>query len=301
VSGTTRYPDHADYDPAALARSKGSTRVSVCLPAKDEAESIGRIVSVVQAELVERHGLVDEIVVVDDGSVDETASVAAAAGAKVVSTSELLPELGPGTGKGEALWKSLYASTGEIVVWCDADIVDFGPRFVTGLLGPLLTQPSIGFVKGFYDRPVDGVVSTGGRTTELVARPVISMLFPWLAGVIQPLSGEYAGRRRVLEQVPFVQGYGVDLGLLVDISVRFGLDAIMQVDLGTRVHRNRTLDELSPQALAILQAAFHRAGIELPTAQRATLVRPGLPALPVAHVERPAMASVPAYRARYRG
>jgi glucosyl-3-phosphoglycerate synthase len=299
VSGTTRFPYHHDYDAAALAAVKGHTRVSVCIPAKDEAATIGRIVGVLRDELVEGCGLVDEIVVMDDGSSDDTAAIAAAAGATVASTAALLPELGPGTGKGEALWKSLHASSGDLVVWCDADIVDFGPRFVVGLLGPLLTQPSVGFVKGFYERPVDGIVSTGGRTTELVARPVVSLLFPWLSGIIQPLSGEYAGRRSLLEQVPFVQGYGVDLGLLVDLSVRFGLDCITQVDLGTRIHRNRTLDQLSPQALAIMQMAFRRAGIEVPTVDEAVLIRPSVVPTAVRHVERPPMRSVPAYRARY--
>jgi len=300
VSGTTRYPYYHDYDPAALVAAKGSTTVSVCLPAKDEAATIGTIVRVIHDELRVRHGLVDEIIVMDDGSTDDTAAIARAAGATVASTARLLPECGPGTGKGEALWKSLWASHGDIVVWCDADIVDFGPRFVIGLVGPLLTYPAVGFVKGFYERPIDGAISTGGRTTELVARPVISMLFPWLAGLIQPLAGEYAGRRELLERVPFVQGYGVDLGLLVDLTLRFGTEAVMQVDLGTRIHRNRTLDELSPQALAILQTAFHRAGIDVPTAERATLVRPTLPACDLVHVERPPMATVPGYRGRCR-
>jgi glucosyl-3-phosphoglycerate synthase len=190
------------------------------------------------------------------------------------------------------MWRGLHAAHGDIVVWCDADITNFGPRFVVGLVGPLLTEPSVGFVKGFYDRPVKGEPGTGGRTTELVARPLISLLFPRLACIVQPLAGEYAGNRELLEAVPFVQGYGVDLGLLVDISAEFGTEAIAQVDLGTRVHRNRTLDELSPQALAIMQTAFVKAGIPLNSAMAATLVRPGREPVPMAHVERPPLASL---------
>jgi glucosyl-3-phosphoglycerate synthase len=177
------------------------------------------------------------------------------------------------------------------VVWCDADITNFGPRFVTGVLGPLLRDPAVGFVKGFYDRPLDGERGTGGRTTELVARPLIALLFPHLGGIVQPLSGEYGGRRDVLEAVPFVQGYGVDLGLLIDICEQFGLRSIAQVDLGERIHRNRSLDELSPQAMAIMQTAFTKADLTA-DAVTATLLRPGLQPLPMAHVERPPLASL---------
>jgi len=217
--------------------------------------------------------------------------VARAAGARVEHSGDLLPELGPGTGKGEAMWKGLSAARGDLVVWCDADITNFGSRFVTGLLGPLLTEPTVGFAKGFYDRPVGGMSGAGGRNTELVARPVIALLYPHLSGIMQPLSGEYGGRREVLEAVPFVQGYGVDLGLLIDISSRFGLSTIGQVDLGVRMHRNRTLDELSPQALAIMQTAFTKANLG-GIARAATLLRPGLEPLPMEHVERPPLASL---------
>jgi glucosyl-3-phosphoglycerate synthase len=276
---------HREFVAADLVARKEGTTISVCVPAKDEAATIGGIVQAIRTSLVLEHALVDEIVVVDDRSTDETSTLAGAAGATVVSTCAPLADVVPGTGKGEALWRGLAASTGELVVFCDADVTDFDARFVVGLVGPLLVDPTIQFVKGFYERPDTHAPGTGGRTTELVARPLLSLLFPSLTGVVQPLSGEYAARRPVLEQVPFVQGYGVDLGLLVDIQARWGAPAIAQVDLVSRHHRNRSLDELSPQALSIMQTAFARAG--LPASISATLRRPGLPPLACPHVERP--------------
>lgn len=236
-----------------MARS----RVSVCLPARNEAATVGRIVSAVVRELGGPGGVVDEVVVVDDGSTDATAPVASAAGALVVAAADVLPRLGPGTGKGEALWKSLHVATGDILVFLDADLLDFDPAFVTGLLAALEEDPSVGLVKGFYERP-----GGGGRVTELVARPLLGLFFPELAGIRQPLGGEFAARREVLEQVPFVQGYGVDLALLVDVARRFGSAAVDQVDLGVRTHRNRPLDELSAQATAVLRVALQRAGVQ---------------------------------------
>jgi glucosyl-3-phosphoglycerate synthase len=294
VFGATRVYDHREFRAAALAEAKQSRLVTLCFPAKDEAATIGTIVRIARAELVERVALVDEILVVDDNSTDDTIAVARAAGARVERSSDLRPELGNATGKGETMWKGLGAAVGDVIVWCDADITNFGPQFVVGVLGPLLFDPAIGFVKGFYERPVDGTGGTGGtggRTTELVARPLISLLFPHLSGIVQPLSGEYGGRRDVLETVPFVQGYGVDLGLLIDISERFGLRSMAQVDLGERIHRNRSLEELSPQALAIMQTAFARAGVRSESAS-ATLLRPDLPPRTMTHVERPPLASL---------
>ncbi|MBU3701781.1 MAG: glucosyl-3-phosphoglycerate synthase, partial [Acidimicrobiia bacterium] len=190
-----------EFDPTALATAKGETTVSVCIPARNEEPTVGQIVERIRVDLVDGLGLVDEIVVIDDHSTDRTSAVAAAAGATVVDASAVLTEHGRGHGKGEALWKSLYASSGDLVIWVDADVRDFSTRFITGLLGPLLTDPTIGFVKGFYERPVDGQVRGGGRVTELVARPLLTMCFGELAGIVQPLSGEYGGRRTVLEQI----------------------------------------------------------------------------------------------------
>ena len=267
---------HAEFPEARLRAAKRGRSISVCLPARDEAATIGPIVHVCR----DLRPLVDEVVVVDDGSTDDTRAVALAAGARVVAAADVLPECGAGSGKGEALWKSIHAAHGDLIAWCDADVRNFGPRFVTGLVGPLLSSDDVSLVKGFYDRPLDGRPGEGGRVTELVARPLISILFPHLAAVVQPLGGECAGRREVLEQLPFVQGYGVDLALLVDVAERFGLGAMAQVDLGVRVHRNRPLAELAPQAEAIIATALTRAGFAV-TAEVGA---------------RPPMIEVPAYR-----
>jgi glucosyl-3-phosphoglycerate synthase len=293
---------HGDFDASALADDKARLDqvVSVCLPARDEAATVGSIVEQVRSTLVERCGLVDEVLVMDDHSTDATARVAADAGARVVAVDDVLPELGPGEGKGEALYKSVAASRGDLIVWCDADIREFAPHFVVGLVGPLLTRSDIDFVKGFYDRPVEGGAVDGphggGRVTELMARPVIAALFPHLSSIVQPLSGEYAARRSLLEQLPFVQGYGVDLGLLIDIADSEGTEAIAQVDLGLRRHRNRSLDELGPQALAVLQTALARAADR--PGRAATLVRPDLEPVEVGASERPALVDVSGYRRR---
>ena len=233
----------------------------MCLPARDEEATVGHIVATVRRALVEGAGLVDEIVVLDDGSTDATAEAARWAGANVLAVEDILPELPAGSGKGNALWKSLFAAEGDLICWLDADVRNFGPHFVTRLLEPLLTDPAIAFVKGHYDRPLHGEPSGGGRVTELMARPLLCALFPQLARFVQPLSGEYAGRREVLDAVPFVEGWGVELGLVIDIAERFGIDSIAQADLGVREHRNRTLEELAPQAMAVLVTGLRRAGV----------------------------------------
>ncbi|MXZ86502.1 MAG: glucosyl-3-phosphoglycerate synthase [Acidimicrobiia bacterium] len=277
-----------------LAACKGSTTVSVCLPARNEEATVGAIVEVVRNELMDKVGLVDELIVMDDHSTDHTAAVAKDAGANVVACADVLTDLGNQPGKGETLWKSLYASTGDIVVWCDADVANFGPHFISGLLGPLLVDDAIYYSKGFYHRPVGADQRGGGRTTELVARPLIALLFPELGDIVQPLAGEYAGRREVLERVPFVQGYGVEMGLLVDVWRLAGYEAIAQVDLGTRVHRNRPLHELSSQATEVMQVALHRADRTLVNTA-ITLRRPGFGDTEITMQERPPLVEVTGY------
>ncbi len=253
--------DHRDLvvDDLVAAKASSGATTSVCLPARDEAGTIGAIVA-----LVVGHPLVDEVLVVDDHSTDGTAEAAAAEGATVVRAADVLPEHGEGPGKGQALWKAVAASRGDLVAFCDADVRDFDARFVVGLLGPLLADPDVDFVKAFYQRPGDGHPRGGGRVTEHVARPVLHLLFPGLADVVQPLSGEFAGRRTLLESLPFVEGYGVDLGLLVDVTRAVGVERVVQVDLGRRIHRNRPLSELGPMAAVVLQTALRRAGIDVP-------------------------------------
>jgi hypothetical protein len=254
---------YQQFEPAKLraAKERLGLTVSVCLPTRDEAATVGTIVKALRKSL-ERSRLIDEIVVMDAGSVDDTATIALAEGARVFREQDVLPEVGPGSGKGEALWKSLHACRGDVICWIDADIRNFHPRFVHGLLGPLLMDPEVLYVKAFYERPIrerNALRSTGGgRVTELVARPLLNLLWPQLAGIVQPLSGEYAGRRVALEQVPFSSGYGVELGLLVDLAERFGMDAIAQVDLERRVHRNQEVQALGRMSFGILQAVFLR-------------------------------------------
>jgi glucosyl-3-phosphoglycerate synthase len=292
------------YDARSLLALKRRRRltVSVCLPAYNEAATIGAIVTSIRSHLVERDGLVDEIVVVDDGSTDDTARVATDAGARVVREADVLARLGRGTGKGNALWKSLYVCEGDLICWLDADIRNFRPDFVARLVEPLLEQEHVVFSKGYYERPIDGAPTGGGRVTELTARPLLSLLFPKVADIVQPLSGEYAGRREALEVVPFVEGWGVEFGLLVDLVETFGRDAIAQVDLGSREHRNKALEELSPQALAILVTALRRADlldVDDPSAELVRARGDGVQFVPVEVRERPPMATVAEYRARF--
>ena len=287
--------DAFDLGAVVAAKVASGVTVSACIPARNEDATVGLVVTAIRSALVDRataeHGapLVDEIVVVDDHSTDATAAVAQAAGARVVDAASTLADHGDGHGKGEALWKSVHESTGDLVVWVDADIVDFDPDFIVGMVGPLVCEPSVAFVKGHYHRPeADGV--GGGRVTELLARPLLSLYFPELAEIAQPLAGEYAGRRDLLEQLPFVVGYGVDVALLIDAVRAVGIDRVAQVDLGVRHHRNRTLEELGPQALAVGQAILDRAGVRPPGTT--VLHRPGRDPLPVPMHERPPLASL---------
>jgi glucosyl-3-phosphoglycerate synthase len=254
----------ADWPVPRLLDNKGETRVSVVLPALNEAATVGRIVARIRRDLVDRLALVDELMVVDSGSTDSTVDVARSAGAEVVRREDVLPEFAIRPGKGEVLWRSLAATTGDVVVFVDSDLSDFTSTFVTGLLGPLLCDPSVQFVKATYDRALQSgetVLPTGGgRVTELVARPLIGLHWPELSGFVQPLGGEYAARRALLESLPFASGYGVEFGLLVDTYRSVGLDAMAQVDLSRRKHRNSDLHKLGRMAAEILQVAESRLG-----------------------------------------
>ena len=251
----------ADYDIAALAECKAvlGTSVSVVLPTRNEVSSVGRVVETV-CSLAEV--LVDEVVVIDSASEDGTVESAVNAGARVHQADQLLPHYGPCLGKGDALWRSLTATGGDIVVFLDTDVTNPEVGFVAGLLGPLLSDPAVHLVKAFYDRPVKlervQYDSGGGRVTELTARPLINMFWPELAGLVQPLAGEYAGRRQLLQALPFFTGYGVELGLLIDTLRLVGADALAQVDLCRRVHRNQDLPSLSRMAVGIMQVALQR-------------------------------------------
>ncbi|MFD3585987.1 glucosyl-3-phosphoglycerate synthase [Streptomyces sp. NPDC058683] len=251
------------------AKQRTGQSVSVVLPALNEEETVGDIVAIIRHDLMRQVPLVDEIVVVDSGSTDRTAAVAAAAGARVVHRDTILPRIPAVPGKGEVLWRSLLVTTGDIVCFIDADLRDFSSDFVTGIVGPLLTDPDVDLVKAMYDRPLAGSAGQGGRVTELMARPLLNMHWPQLAGFVQPLGGEYAARRSLLEQLPFPVGYGVELGMLVDALHLVGLNALAQVDVGVRKHRHQ-----DGQALGRMSAAIYR------TAQlrlaRGHLIRPSL-------------------------
>jgi len=268
------------------------TTVSVCVPARNEAETIGSIVGTL-CEL-RRDGAIDEVVVVDGASADGTAEIAARLGATVHQQDELMPGFGPTLGKGDALWRSLSVLSGEIVCFVDADSGGFGPHFASGLVGPLLSDPSLEFVKGFYRRPFAGGEETGGRVTELTARPLINAFYPELAGFGQPLAGEFAARRALLERLPFSTGYAVEIALLIDVWKAVGLDALAQVDLDLRQNRHQPLGALVPMAHAVLLAVCERLVREgrMPELPSATLLTPGDDERQVEIVERPPMASV---------
>jgi glucosyl-3-phosphoglycerate synthase len=246
----------------ALVRARRSRTVSVVLPALDEERTVGGVVAAV-LPLV--GSVVDECVVVDSGSTDRTVEIAAAAGARVVHRSDVLSDVPPRPGKGEVLWRSVAATSGDVLVFLDSDLVDPDLGFVTALLGPMLTEPDTHLVKGFYRRPLrletEETGSGGGRVTELMARPLLSALRPELAGVVQPLGGEYAVSRQFAESVPFAAGYGVEIGLLLDAYARFGLGGLAQVNLGVRKHRNRSLAQLGVMARQILGTALARCGV----------------------------------------
>ena len=277
--------------------------VSVVLPAREVADTIGTVLAALAP--FERAGLIDELVVVDAASGDGTARIAADAGAEVLQESAVLPSFGPAGGKGDAMWRGLAATSGEVVVYMDTDTCDFDERFLLGLLGPILARPEIEFVKGAFRRPfkVDGAAPLpdgGGRVTELVARPLLNLFVPELAGFRQPLAGETAARRELLESIPFPVGYGIEIAMMIDVAARVGVDAMAQVDLGTRQNRHQALRDLGPMAYAVLGAAarrFHGTGAVDGARGAGALAVPGLGAMELREVsleERPPLRTLSA-------
>ena len=294
-------------------KEKQGLTISLGLPTLNEAETVGEIIRTLKEELLDKVPLLDEVVLIDSGSTDDTVKIAQDLGIEVYVHQEILSEYGSYRGKGEALWKSLYVLKGDIVVWIDTDIKNIHPGFVYGLLGPLLREPEIRYVKGFYRRPLKfegGIYAGGGgRVTELTARPFLNLFFPELSGVIQPLAGECGARRQALERVPFFTGYGVETGLLIDLFKEFGLPAIAQVDLEERIHRNQSLPALSQMSFAIIQVFIQRLeeknmirileevnrSMKLIKHQRQTYA---LEVKEIQEHERPPMISIPEYRAK---
>ncbi len=313
AENTFHRSEFADLAKLLDLKQQQNLTISLGLPALNEAETVGNIIQIIKTALYDEVPLLDEIVLIDSGSTDDTVKIAKDLGIPVVVHQQILPEQGAFRGKGEALWKSLHVLKGDIIAWVDTDIKNFYPGFVYGLLGPLLRAPEIQYVKGFYRRPIkmDGklVSEGGGRVTELTIRPLFNLFYPELSGMIQPLAGEYAGRRAVLERVPFFTGYGVETGLLIDLFNEFGLNAIAQVDLEERVHRNQSLASLSQMSFAIIQVVMQRLQeknrIEMvdEVNRSMKLIKPqrksyALELKPIRDLERPPMRSLAEYRAR---
>jgi nucleotide-binding universal stress UspA family protein len=309
------HAEFADLRRLVQLKEKQGLTVSLVLPTLDEEETIGPIVRRAIREMMGRVPLLDEILVIDSASSDRTREIAEAEGARVVQHPDILPRYGSFRGKGEALWKSVFETSGDIIVWADTDVRNWHPRMVYGTLGPLLHEPRLQYVKGYYQRPIveGGVLKEGGggRVTELVARPLINLFFPELSGMIQPLAGEYAGRRALLESIPFFTGYAVEIGHLIDAADRTGLEGLGQVDLERRVHRNQELEGLSRMSFVILQAVMKRleerrkarlfaeigSTMKLPRSGKGRL---GLEVIELAAQERPPMIRIPEYLERRR-
>jgi glucosyl-3-phosphoglycerate synthase len=307
------HSEFADLGRLVALKQKQGVTVSLVLPTLNEEETIGPIVRRAIKEMQERYPILDEILVIDSASEDDTREIAETEGARVVQHPDVLARYGSYRGKGEALWKSLYETSGDIIVWADTDVRNWHHRMVYGTLGPLLVEPRLKYVKGYYQRPIveGGVLKEGGggRVTELVARPLINLFFPELSGLIQPLSGEYAGRRSLLEQIPFFTGYAVEIGHLIDALDKAGLGGLGQVDLERRVHRNQELEGLSRMSFVILQAVMkrleerRRARLFAELGHTMKLPRSGkgrlsLEVQEVADHERPPMIRIPEYLER---
>ena len=309
------HAEFADLRRLVQLKEKQGVTISLVLPTLDEEETIGPIVRKAMREMVGRVPLLDEVLVIDSASSDRTREIAEAEGARVVQHHDVLTRYGSFRGKGEALWKSLFETTGDIVVWADTDVKNWHHRMVYGTLGPLLHEPRLQYVKGYYQRPIvtDGVLKEGGggRVTELVARPLINLFYPELSGLIQPLAGEYAGRRALLESIPFFTGYAVEIGHLIDAAERVGIEGLGQVDLERRVHRNQELEGLTKMSFVIIQAVMKRleerrkarlfaemgSTMKLPRSGKGRL---SLEVIELADQERPPMIRIPEYLERRR-
>jgi glycosyltransferase involved in cell wall biosynthesis len=305
---------HADEfsDLGYLMSLKEKQGVTICLalPALNEEETVGKVILTIKKALMDKVPLLDEIVLIDSDSTDRTRQIAEDLGIPVYIHQKLLPELGARHGKGEALWKSLLVTKSDIIAWIDTDIVNIHPRFVYGIIGPLLLDRTIQLVKGYYRRPLKVgskmEAGSGGRVTELTARPLLNLFYPELSGVIQPLSGEYAGRRESLEKAIFFSGYGVETGLLIDIFEQCGLRSIAQVDLLERIHHNQGLEALSKMSFAIIQTVLRKIETRYERAlmedvnKTMKLIHHNndgyyLDVVEIAELERPPMITLPAY------
>ncbi|MBW1697542.1 MAG: glucosyl-3-phosphoglycerate synthase [Deltaproteobacteria bacterium] len=263
LSNTFHYSEFKDLNRLVSEKKKKNVKISLCLPTLNEEKTIAKEILIMKSELMTRYPLLDEIVVIDSGSTDNTVEIAETYGADVYQADDILPHLEKHRGKGENLWKALYITEGDIIVYLDADIKNIHHRFAYALIGPLILTDHIKYAKAFYDRPIatgkNKVRPTGGgRVTELVTRPLFSLFFPELTQIIQPLSGEYAGYRELFEKIPFPIGYGIETSMILDIYEKWGLNVIAQVDLERRIHRNQDTKSLGKMSFAILHTFFRR-------------------------------------------
>jgi len=314
LSRTFKSAAFRDLHELVRLKQEKKLTISLAFPTLNEEATIAKEILVFKTELMDRYPLIDELVVIDSGSTDRTREIATKFGAKVFESSKILESYGSFRGKGENLWKSLYVLGGDIIVWIDADIANIDPKFLYGLVGPLLKDDGIGYVKAFYERPIrsqSGLTpSGGGRVTEILIRPIFSLFYPELAPLVQPLSGEYAGRRSILEQLSFSVGYGIEVGHLIDIYRKFGARVIAQVDMDLRIHRNQSIEALSRMSYGVLSTCLNRLDAygdlkllkELGDAHLALMTGEGgqqLVRSEISKVERPPMITIPEYRERF--
>ncbi|MBI9106504.1 MAG: glucosyl-3-phosphoglycerate synthase [Spirochaetales bacterium] len=312
---TFHHSEFEDLEQLVKKKKEKNLRISLCIPTLNEEKTIGKEVVIFRSELMSRHQLVDEIAIIDSGSKDRTVEIARSFGADVYLAEDILPGIEPRNGKGENLWKAIYQLTGDIIIYIDADIKNIHPRFVYGLVAPLIYNDEIKYVKAFYDRPLafsEGIrPSGGGRVTEILVRPLFSLFFPELSGIIQPLSGEYAVRREVLEAIPFPIGYGVETSHLIDVFTKWGLEAFAQTDLDQRVHRNQATRDLGKMSFGILQAFLKRlkqAGTIMKLPEENNVLRQFIAhdsdfdvmEYKIVEFERPPMIEIPEYKLRLK-